>query len=131
MSDLRAIGELPLRLPQVQEVLAEAKTVAANTLQNLTPGIETGKLGSPGTTSGAVREQQGIPFSQYFADALSSANQKQFEATDAARAFADGTRDDIHGTMLAIKEAEIELKLVSNVRTKLVEAWNDLWRMNV
>lgn len=131
MSDLRAIGELPLRLPHLEEPLGAEKTGAANAAQHLTPGIDGTKLGSDGIASGAVREPEGVPFSQYFADALSSANQKQFEATNAARAFAEGTRDDIHGTMLAIKEAEIELKLVSNVRTKLVEAWNDLWRMSV
>jgi flagellar hook-basal body complex protein FliE len=30
-----------------------------------------------------------------------------------------------------VKQADIELKLVANVRNKLVEAFNDLWRMNI
>ena len=49
----------------------------------------------------------------------------------AAEAFAAGARDDIHGTMISIKEAEIELKLVGNIRNKLLDAFNDLWRLNV
>jgi flagellar hook-basal body complex protein FliE len=33
--------------------------------------------------------------------------------------------------MIATKEADIELKLVANVRSKLVDAFNDLWKMNI
>ena len=135
MSDLRAIGgaigELALRTPHLAEALTSAKADLSSGAQSPTFGVEGVASTSDSLSSGAVREKDGIPFSQYFTDALASANQKQFEATDAARAFADGARDDIHGTMISVKEAEIELKLVSNVRTKLVDAWNDLWRMSV
>jgi len=72
-----------------------------------------------------------IPFGDMLFDAVAHANAQGMAAGNAAEAFAAGARDDIHGTMIAVKEAEIELKLVSNVRSKLVEAFNDLWRMNV
>ena len=104
MSGVGPIGTLPLFAPHPSEALPAAKPSAA---------------------------EPAIPFSQFLVDAVSSANSKNIEAQGAAEAFASGARDDIHGTMIAIKEAEIELKLVSNVRNKLVEAWNDLWRMNV
>ena len=38
---------------------------------------------------------------------------------DASRAFARGLNDDLHGTMISAKEAEISLKMVGSVRTKL------------
>jgi flagellar hook-basal body complex protein FliE len=72
-----------------------------------------------------------IPFGDMLFEAVEHANAQGVAAGKAAEAFAAGTRDDIHGTMIAVKEAEIELKLVSNVRSKLVEAFNDLWRMSV
>jgi len=72
-----------------------------------------------------------IPFGDMLFEAVAHANAQGVAAGNAAEAFAAGARDDIHGTMIAVKEAEIELKLVSNVRTKLVEAFNDLWRMSV
>jgi flagellar hook-basal body complex protein FliE len=104
MSGIPAIGQLALRAPDVGEVLTPTR----------------------------VQGKDGVgSFSQMMVDAVESANSKHLEAMEGARAFAEGARDDIHGTMIAIKEAEIELKLVSNVRTKLVEAWNDLWRMSV
>ena len=60
-----------------------------------------------------------------------SANLSAQDAHRIAGAFAAGTSDDIHGTMIATKEADIELKLVANVRSKLVDAFNDLWKMSI
>jgi flagellar hook-basal body complex protein FliE len=79
----------------------------------------------------AVSEATAVPFGDMLSQAVMHANATGVSAENAVQAFAAGARDDIHGTMIAVKEAEIELKLVSNVRTKLVEAFNDLWRMSV
>jgi flagellar hook-basal body complex protein FliE len=79
----------------------------------------------------AVSEASAIPFGDMLNEAVMHANMQGVSAEHAVQGFASGARDDIHGTMIAVKEAEIELKLVSNVRTKLVEAFNDLWRMSV
>jgi flagellar hook-basal body complex protein FliE len=104
-------GNLPLAAPHGLDKSAEI------------PGIS---VGVPG-----ANPLVGVPFGQVLTDALSSANAKGVEAMQAAHGFADGIRDDIHGTMIALKEADIELRLVSNVRTKVVDAFNDLLRMNI
>jgi flagellar hook-basal body complex protein FliE len=72
-----------------------------------------------------------LPFANVLADAVASANLSAQDAHRVAGAFAAGTSDDIHGTMIATKEADIELKLVANVRSKLVDAFNDLWKMSI
>ena len=76
-------------------------------------------------------EPSAVPFGDMLMEAVAHANSQGVSAEQAAQGFAAGARDDIHGTMIAVKEAEIELKLVANVRSKLVEAFNDLWRMSV
>jgi flagellar hook-basal body complex protein FliE len=81
--------------------------------------------------SASKPESSAIPFADFLADAVASANAHNVNAVKVSDAFAAGARDDIHGTMIAVKEAEIELKLVANVRNKLVDAFNDLWRLNV
>jgi flagellar hook-basal body complex protein FliE len=48
-----------------------------------------------------------------------------------AQAFATGALDDLHGTMITAKEAEISLRLVGSVRTKLLDAFHEIWRINV
>ncbi len=53
---------------------------------------------------------------------------------DAARKadlLARGASDDLHGTMIAAKEAEISVKLVGSIRNKLIDAFQELWRTNV
>ena len=89
---------------------------------------------SVGVRPGAEREAApgtSLPFADALQGAIASANERALEANAATQAFAAGARDDIHGTMIAVKQADIELKLVANVRNKLVEAWSDLWRMNI
>src|SRR5579872_1403072 len=96
--------------------------VALQTLQTSAFGTE---------LASAKEAAPGLPFADLLKDAIASANTREAVATLATSAFAAGASDDIHGTMIASKEAEIELKLVANVRSKLVDAFNDLWRMSI
>ena len=64
-------------------------------------------------------------------DAVGNANQAAQTAQAAGEAFATGARDDIHGTMLALSKADIELRLVGAIRNKVVDAFYELWRMQI
>jgi flagellar hook-basal body complex protein FliE len=72
-----------------------------------------------------------MPFGDLLKDAMQAANTKGLAADKASQAFASGAVDDIHGTMIAVKEADIQVKLLANVRSKLLDAFYELWRMNV
>src|SRR5205085_9958744 len=72
-----------------------------------------------------------IPFGDVLKDAVQAANVKGIAADNASQAFAAGSVDDIHGTMIAVKEADIQVRLLANVRNKLLDAFYELWRMNV
>jgi flagellar hook-basal body complex protein FliE len=62
---------------------------------------------------------------------VGQANDQIQAAQQAAQDFAAGQRDDIHGTMLALSKANIELRLVGSMRNKIVDAFYELWRMQV
>ncbi len=72
-----------------------------------------------------------MPFVDYMKEAVATHVAHAREADGAAKAFAEGRLDDIHGTMIGMKEAGIELRLISNVRTKILDAFQELWRLNV
>ncbi len=76
-------------------------------------------------------EGAGMPFGDLLKDVVRAANEKGLTADKAAQAFASGSVDDIHGTMIAVKEADIQVRLMTNVRNKLLDAFYELWRMNV
>ena len=60
-----------------------------------------------------------------------STNQRINEAQGAGEAFAAGQRDDIHGTMLTLSKADIELRVLGNVRNRVIDAFYELWRMQI
>jgi flagellar hook-basal body complex protein FliE len=76
--------------------------------------------GDPAPSFGAVLEKTAL-----------SASEKQHDAVEKAEALARGQSDDLHGTMITMKEAEIAMRLVGSVRDRLLDAFHELWRINV
>lgn len=70
-------------------------------------------------------------FADMLQTAVAGANLRAQTAQIQAEEFAAGRSEDIHGTMLALSEADIELRFVGNVRNKIVDAFYELWRMQV
>lgn len=68
---------------------------------------------------------------QGFLDLVVSANQRAQHANGMAQALASGQSDDIHGTMIAVSEASIQTRLAVNVKDKVLDAFYEIWRMNV
>jgi flagellar hook-basal body complex protein FliE len=73
----------------------------------------------------------GALFESVLKNVAADANTSIQQAESVGQEFAAGTRDDIHGTMLALSKADIELRLVSNIRSKVVDAFYELWRMQI
>lgn len=87
-----------------------------------------------GFSNGQKTEQihDGLPsFGAVLEGTVASANQRAKFAGDLAEAFAAGARDDIHGTMLALTKADVELRFVGAVRNKVIDAFYELWRMQL
>lgn len=55
----------------------------------------------------------------------------QHDADTAARAFALGQAPSVHDTMIAMEKADLALRLTTKIRNKVVEAYQDIMRMQV
>ena len=104
MAPISATSTLPLVLPQQEAGLVQTDQVAG---------------------------QGADLFGDMLATAAATANQKINQGQAAGEAFAAGATDDIHGTMLALSQADIELKLVGSIRNKVIDAFYELWRMQI
>src|ERR1043165_2638067 len=71
----------------------------------------------------------GVLFEDLLKNVVGTANDSIQQAEAAGKAFAAGTRDDIHGTMLALSKADIELRMAGNIRNKISEAFYELLSM--
>jgi len=70
-------------------------------------------------------------FETLFMESVGNANQKLQAAEQSAKDFASGKSDDIHGTMIAATQADIQLRLVGSMRNRVVDAFNEIWRMQI
>ncbi|HEX3594733.1 MAG TPA: flagellar hook-basal body complex protein FliE [Polyangiaceae bacterium] len=94
----------------------------------VSPLEDFGSIGA--TTPGSEAKGTG-GFASMFADAVGHANAADAVAHNAALDLAAGRTDDIHGTMIEAQKANIEFKLVGNIRNKITDAFYELWRMSV
>ncbi|MBX3196756.1 MAG: flagellar hook-basal body complex protein FliE [Labilithrix sp.] len=88
--------------------------------------------GEPGVGIGGAKDPVGgASFGDILEKTAMAASAKEHEAVGKAEALAQGRLDDLHGTMITMKEADISLRLVGSVRDKLLDAFHELWRINV
>ena len=66
-----------------------------------------------------------------FLNLVVQANARSASARHMAQAMASGQSDDIHGTMIEVTKAGIETRLMVNVKDKIIDAFYEIWRMNV
>ena len=73
----------------------------------------------------------GGSFATLLQQSLERVDGLQHEADAAARAFALGQAPSIHDTMIAMEKADLSLRLTTKVRNKVVEAYQEIMRMQV
>ncbi len=76
-----------------------------------------------------LTEGAGPTFAGVLRSALAELNTLQRKADTAARGFAVGEVESVHDTVIAMEKADIAMRLVTNVRNKIVEAYQDIMRM--
>lgn len=74
---------------------------------------------------------KGISFFDTLKDKLDEVNNQQIEADQVTQAFIEGDNVDVHQVMIASEEAKQSLQLAVQVRNKLVEAFQEINRMQL
>ena len=90
------------------------------------PATETPAATKPAGTQGAADS-----FANVLKDSLTQVNSLQHEADQAIQSLATGGPATLHDTMLAVEKAELSFKLMMQVRNKIVEAYQEVLRMQV
>ena len=88
----------------------------------------------PGTLPDPVegaKPASGASFGEVLKDSLAQVNTLQSEADAAIQALASGGTATLHDTMLAIQQADLSFRLMMQVRNKIVEAYQEVLRMQV
>lgn len=83
-----------------------------------------------GTGSGQSKVE-GESFSDILKTALSGVNDAQSEAKNAVEMALNGGSTDIHDTMIALQKADTSLKMMLEVRNKLLEAYQEVIKTQI
>lgn len=70
-------------------------------------------------------------FASMLEKSVANVNTMQIQANQAIHELVAGRNKNIHETMLAIERADTSLKLMMNVRNKVLDAYREIMRMQV
>lgn len=101
-------------------------TVKTQLKTALNPGLTPadGKLANPAGEAGPS-------FADTLAKSIEEVNHLQKEADVAIENLASGESQNVHGAMLAVNKADVAFRMTMQVRNKIVEAYQEVMRMQV
>jgi flagellar hook-basal body complex protein FliE len=73
----------------------------------------------------------GVSFKGMLKDAVGEVNNLQGEADTLAVKLASGDMEDVHRAMIAMQKAKLALDLTIQVRNKVIDAYQEIMRMQV
>lgn len=92
--------------------------------------IRNSKLQVP-STGAQIQNDGGKSFADTLKDAVQSVNEAQKTADVKAQELAVGKSQDVADVMITAEKADIALKLMVQVRNKIIEAYQDIMKMQV
>jgi flagellar hook-basal body complex protein FliE len=110
----------PIGYPEKFGVILEQRRELPQTSE-LAKNSELGKATPPG--------EVGPTFSEQLANFVSGIDQMQKGAKTQAEEFSVGRTNDIHNTMIDVEQAEISLRMLANVRNRVVDIYREVMRM--
>lgn len=81
--------------------------------------------------TGGTAAGEGAGFSDFLKNLADEANSSQITADHKIQEVVAGRNKDLHGAMLAMEKADINFRLLAQVRNKVIEAYREIMRMQV
>ncbi|MDR3119904.1 MAG: flagellar hook-basal body complex protein FliE [Clostridiales bacterium] len=81
--------------------------------------------------AGLLEKGVTVSFTEMLKSGLSEVNALQSQASDLADKFAAGETDNIHEVLIAGEKADIALQLTTAIRSKILDAYQEIMRMQI
>jgi flagellar hook-basal body complex protein FliE len=98
------------------------------------PSINSGGIAAPGLKTKDISGATGIggtTFGETLKDAIHKVNDLQQTADVKMQQLATGETTDIADVKIAAEKADIALRLMTSVRNKMIDAYNEIMKMQV
>lgn len=98
---------------------------------NLNSALGPGLRGVGGAPAASQTEEAGKPFIASLKESLQEVNELQKDADQAIEALVTGSSQNVHEAMLAVSKADLAFRMTMQVRNKIVEAYQEVMRMQI
>lgn len=88
-----------------------------------------GQKATPAEQPAASDGATATPFAEQLEHIIDNADSAQRTAEQKATDFAEHRSNDLHGTMISMSQADIQLRFVASIRNKVIEAYREVMRM--
>jgi flagellar hook-basal body complex protein FliE len=92
------------------------------------PKMRVSEVRSPMIQGG---EKAGTVFGEILKDAISTANDLQKQSDLQIQKFMAGESQDLHTTVIAMQKADLSFQMMMQVRNKIVQAYQEIMRMQM
>lgn len=83
------------------------------------------------TEIGGAGEADGRTFGEFLSESIGKVNSLQQDANVAMEKIASGESQNLHETLLAVEKAEIAFKTMNQIRTKVIDAYREIMKMQI
>jgi len=80
---------------------------------------------------GVQKKNNGSSFSRILEDFLKEVNSQQLSAREVEKALSEGKVKNIEEAMFTIEKADLSLRLLTEIRNKALESYQEIMRMQV
>jgi flagellar hook-basal body complex protein FliE len=94
----------------------------------LNPNLQLPEVRKPKELDGG---KDGASFGDMLKDAISTANELQKQSDQEIQKLMTGETQDLHTTMIAVQKADLSFQMMMQVRNKLIQAYQEIMRMQV
>lgn len=105
------------------------------TISNANKFIESGgsKIGSSSSVTDQFKTEKndGKSFADTLNEAISNVNDLQLQSDRKVQELATGKTDDVAGVMITAEKADIALRAMVQVRNKIIDAYQEIMKMQV
>ena len=88
-------------------------------------------IGKTGTSKGLNQSPDGAGFADTLKQAINNVNELHKDSDIKMQKLATGQSDNLHETMIAVEKADIAMRLMIQVRNKIVAAYEEVMKMQV
>ncbi len=94
----------------------------------LNPKLQVPEIGSP---QKPVAPNEGARFGDVLKDAISTVNELQKQSNQEIQKLMTGESQDLHTAVIAMQKADLSFQMMMQVRNKIVQAYQEIMRMQV